>query len=277
MFGKYFIYDNHSSQEFNLTIASFDSDIEIPMGLNRSILKGETNRFRTSPNHMGTSYDDVLSFEVTLIKDPCVTSSEDMYFSEDEIDDINAWLTSADYPILFHMYDYDDGVDKKYDYFGIFTEVKTQVFGGRVSGLTYTLTTNSPYAFTELIEKEFECSGETNFTIEVNNSERKREIYPIIKLNPTGDELGRVNITIKNSTDDDKSITLNVLKEPITIDCSKSKIYDAVGLLSFEDLGLSDIGYIYWVRLYHGVNNFTVVGDTKIIFEYREPRKVGAY
>ena len=30
-----------------------------------------------------------------------------MYFTEDEVNEINAWLTSPDYPTLFHMYDYD--------------------------------------------------------------------------------------------------------------------------------------------------------------------------
>lgn len=278
MFGKHFIYDGHSSEEFNLTIASFDSNDEIPMGLTRNILKGETNRFRTSPNHMGTSYDDVLTFKVTLVKNPCKrTTEKDMYFLEDEIDNINAWLTSSDYPILFHMYDYDNENDHKYDYFGIFTDVETQTVGGRVIGLIYTFTTNSPYAFTEKIEKDFVCSGETNITIEVNSSERKREIYPVIKLLPTGDPLERVTITIKSITDNNRSMILKVLKEPIIIDCSKSMISDAVGLLNFEDLGISDLDYIYWLRLYHGINTFIVTGDVELTFEYREPRKVGAF
>lgn len=278
MFGKYFTYDDKSSEDFTLMIGSFDIDIEIPMGLSRDILKGEMNRFRSIPNHMGTSYNDVLSFQITLLKDKCkITDINELYFTEDEIDDINTWLTSSDYPILFHMYSYDDDTDKKYDYFGIFTEVDTNVIGGKVIGLTYTFTTNAPYAFTELVSKEFSCSGTTELSIEVNTSERKHEIYPVIKLTPSGSETGRVEITITNETDGNREMQLSVLKEPITIDCGKCKISDEVGLISFEDLGISDVDYVYWLRLYHGTNKLIVKGDTKITFEYREPRKVGAY
>ena len=279
MFGKKFTYDNHSTEEYSLIIASFDQNTQIPMGLTRNIIKGEMNRFRSTPNHMGTSFQDVLIFDITLVKDPSNHDNQkELYFTEDEIDEINAWLTSPDYPTLFHMYDYEQETYKKYDYFGIFTDVQITEVAGNIVGLTYTFTTNSPYAFTDVIKKEFVCSGEeTNITIDINTSERKREIYPIIRLFPTGDELGRVNIQIKNVTDNNRILDLSVLKEPITIDCSKSKIYDSLGLLSFEDLGVSDIDYLYWVKLYHGTNNLVITGDVTITFEYREPRKVGAY
>jgi len=62
-----------------------------------------------------------------------------------------------------------------------------------------------------------------------------------------------------------------------TLDCEHSKIYSASGSLSFEDLGITDTDYIYWPRLYNGTNSFTVSGDCVLTFEYREPRKVGAY
>jgi len=57
----------------------------------------------------------VLEFTISFMKDPCNKSYQsDMIFTEDEVDAINTWLTSPDYPILFHMYDYDfekDGSD----------------------------------------------------------------------------------------------------------------------------------------------------------------------
>lgn len=278
MFGKYFVYDNHSSEEYGLITVSFEQNTEIPMGLTREILKGGTNRFRTSPNHMGTSYSDVLVYDITLSKDSSKHNNQkDLYFTEDEVDEINSWLTSPDYPTLFHMYDYEEEVYKKYDYFGIFTDVQTECVAGYIVGLTFTLTTNSPYAFSNTIKKEFECSGETNIIIDIKTSERKREIYPVIVINPTGTTSGRENITIKNVTDNNRTLSLNLLKEPVTIDCAKSRIYDSVGLLSFEDLGVSDIDYLYWLKLYHGTNSLVVIGNATITFEYREPRKVGAY
>jgi len=57
---------------------------------------------------MGTRWNDVLTFNIQFIKDPCeYTTQSTMVFSEDEVNEINAWLTSPDYPKLFHMYDYD--------------------------------------------------------------------------------------------------------------------------------------------------------------------------
>lgn len=57
---------------------------------------------------MGTRWSDVLTFNIQFIKSPCTTGSQqNMFFTEDEVNDINTWLTSPDYPILFHMYDYD--------------------------------------------------------------------------------------------------------------------------------------------------------------------------
>ena len=275
--GKNFTYNGKSSEDYKLMIASFEQDEEIQMGLSRDILSGEMNMYRTSPNHMGTKYNSVLSFTITIIKDPCDNTTTG-YFTEDEVDDVNAWLTSANYPLLFHMYDYDPDVYKKYDYFGIFTESEAQVVNGKVVGIKYTFTTNSPYAFTELITKKFYCVGETTLTINISNSEREGWIYPVIKLEPTNtSELSRVDIGIKSITDNNREMTVNVLKEPFVIDCQKSKIYDSLGLLSFDDLGISDIDYIYWLKLYHGENNLVVTGDTAITFEYREPRKVGAY
>jgi len=57
---------------------------------------------------MGTRWSDVLVFNIQFIKSPCDSgSAANMYFTEDEVNEINAWLTSPDYPTLFHMYDYD--------------------------------------------------------------------------------------------------------------------------------------------------------------------------
>ena len=103
MFGHHFIYDNHSSEEFKLFTASFNQSTDIPLALSRNVLRGEINRYRSNPYHMGTNWDNTLSFTMDLIKDPC-SDINDIYFTEDETDDIMAWLTSPDYPILLTHY-----------------------------------------------------------------------------------------------------------------------------------------------------------------------------
>ena len=44
-------------------------------------------------------------------------------FTEDEIDDLASWLTAPNYPTLFHMYDYEPDVYKKYDYFAVCQDI----------------------------------------------------------------------------------------------------------------------------------------------------------
>lgn len=281
--GVYFTYNNQSSQDYNLIIVGFDTP-EVPLAMSREIFSGSMNQYRNKTYHMGTNWSGVLSFTVSFMKDPCVGS--DLTFSEDEISAINAWLTSPNYPILFHMYDYvtDDNEEvtitgKKYDYFGLFSDVAPNTFSENIIGLTATFQTNSPFAWTQEISRTFNIVAEESetCTITVNNDDRLRQIYPVITVRPTsspGD--GRVNITITN-TRDGFPMNLNIPVEPVTIDCEKSIISDAAGVLTFEDLGIGAEDYIYWPKLYHGQNTFQITGDCEITFTYREPRKVGAY
>ena len=281
--GAYFTYNNESSTDYNLMVAGFDMP-EIPLAMSRDILSGTMNQYRNKTYHMGTNWSGVLTFTISFMKDPCVGS--DLTFSEDEISAINAWLTSPNYPILFHMYDLvtDENGEitanrKKYDYFGLFSDITPQVVSENIVGLTATFQTNSPFAWTHEITKEFEIVAEQSesCTLFVNNDDRFRQIYPVITITPSaGPGDGRAEITIVN-TRDNLPMKLNIPVEPVTIDCEKSIISDAAGVLTFEHLGIKAEDFIYWPRLYHGQNTFNITGDCKIVFKYREPRKVGAY
>ena len=57
---------------------------------------------------MGTKWNEPLSFTISFMKDVCSEPSQrNLVFTEEEVNAINTWLTSPDYPTLFHMYDYD--------------------------------------------------------------------------------------------------------------------------------------------------------------------------
>ena len=402
MYGKYFTYDNEASTDYGLMIGGFQRD-EVPLAMNRELLKGTLNRYRNRVNHMGTQWSDILEFTVSFMKDPCNKDYQsNMIFTEDEVDAINTWLTSPDYPILFHMYDYDferDGSDnmvlidnasgdesftvtitsggystvelevvdgtidiitptivydntdeenpvqypmppipvqivfhdgymaflysdskyvgaigsvavngtnyeavkardwlstysnggsyqnsylvlankqlvlnQKYNYFGLFSNIEAETYHGDIIGLTATFTTDSPFAWTDAIVKMFDISDGDTVTFNVKSSEKYREIYPVVKI-----QGGESEITIRNNTDG-YNLKLNLQEGTTTIDCAHSKISNESGVISFEDLGITDTDYIYWPRLYNGENSFTVTGgDCTLTFEYREPRKVGAY
>lgn len=256
-------------------ICSFDT-ISIPMGLNREIIKGEATKYRSTANHLGTKYSEPLSFSVSFVKDDSTYSTQmDAAFTEEEINEIMAWLTSPQYPALFHMYS-DDVNEKNFDYFGLFTGIESFTPAGEmIHGFTATFQTNAPYAWTPEIVKEYSCEDALNIQIECKTAEIESPIYPTIVVTPhnTG-TAGNIDITIST---DEGSLKFSAPKIPITIDCSKTKIFDSLGLISFEDLGIGDDGYVFWPRLWHGVNHINVHGSTDITITYREPRKVGAF
>ena len=53
MYGKYFTYDNEASTDYSLMISGFQQD-DVPLAMNRELLKGTLNRYRNRVNHMGT-------------------------------------------------------------------------------------------------------------------------------------------------------------------------------------------------------------------------------
>lgn len=165
-------------------------------------------------------------------------------------------------------------LNNKYDYFGVFSDVSAQVIDGNVVGFNCTFATNSPFAWTHVIEQTVD--GSATFT--VNSAEKYREIYPLIEISPTvdGSSATRSKVKIVNGVDGGE-MELNLLQgSPTTLDSRRSIIKDATGLVSFTDLGISDVDYIYWPKLYHGENTITITGGTATI-KYREPRKVGDY
>lgn len=397
MHGRFFTYDGEDSQAHSLAIAGLEQNDDVVFSLGREVFASQLNRYRNLVGHMGTRWNEVLVFNIQFIKDPCANASAaNMYFTEDEVNDINTWLTSPDYPTLFHMYDYDferdssdsvilldssdisDGtftvsiygqgytditytlenneivntlqtsdiqdpkinpmvtftqydkwyalsctdqdylnaisrivindieyenahtnswlstydsggnmrhqytilintekvLNNKYDYFGVFSDVQAQVIDGNVVGFNCTFTTDSPFAWTHQITQTVD--GSATFTI--NSAEKYREIYPLIEITPTKDDTSstRSKVKISNSVDGGE-IKLNLMQgSPTVLDSRRSIIKDATGIVSFADLGISDMDYIYWPKLYHGENTITITGGTATI-TYREPRKVGDY
>lgn len=153
--------------------------------------------------------------------------------------------------------------------------------GEDIVGITATFMTNSPYAWTE--NKTINYAGIsrdiTNINVNVKTSEHNMPIYPVITIIPNNDaELVdlRIPITLKNNVDN-KTITFRLHRLRTIIDCQKCMVYGPNGMFTFDDIGISDVGDIYWFRLYNGANRISISGEAQVKIEYREPRKVGAY
>lgn len=274
VFGKYFEFNGKSSEDFDLTIVSFDVLNSISMGLERNVNIGEMNFFRQRPNHFGATYTNPLQFDVTVVKNP--DTSDRKFFTRSEIGQINAWLTSPRFPKLFHMTDYDDATesDEYVDYFVTIQNVES-TFIQEVIGLKFTLTCDSPFGYSEEKEEILSTSGK-KYSIFNETDDLESYIYPVIEVTPKD----KNDITITNITDNASSITFNPTgaNNTIYIDCQNLTIKNSIGtLIPLTDLNILDPQKIYWFKLLSGQNEISFSGNATIKIKYREYRKVGAY
>ena len=270
--GDYFIFNNINSENYNIIVGSESAVEDVSFGLNRTIIKSEVNKYREKVNMLGTTNDEVITFDFILMKNPCNNNSS--LFTTEELRTILAWITSPHYPCLFKWGDKNKG-DLPYEYFGIFTEVTSFNKGDDVYGIKVKFETNSSYAYSPILSETFNVVGSMDFELSNNSDNYYDYVYPTLEITPyfTGD------LTIKNVTDSDKSITISVLENnTITIDCEKFRIFDDAGVVDLYDLGIRDVDYIYWVRLANGLNVFSITGgNVDITFNYRECYKLGIF
>ena len=261
-----FSYDGRHSSEFDLVVAGFKVS-DPTLNLKRSTQASTMNKYRSKVNVYGINYDSVLTIEFQMMRDVCkYQSQEELKFSRTELRKITSWLTSPTSPRIFHMF----SEEPEYDYFGLFTNV--EIDDDFILNFTFECTT--PYAL----------SQEQTFTIEqedtINNLSDELEgyVYPVITITPT--IYGDHSITIKNVSDDNRAITLNNMKlgEVVTMDCQKLTIKNSYGsLLSFDELDIEGLNYIYWPRLIAGENQIQVSNGAILEFKFRYPVKVGGY
>ena len=284
--------------------------------VNRSLQLGEKNKYRPKENQFGTLYGDNYSFKMGVMRNPCRNKNvvpelkngilkydptytpyldngilkfsmnytadikngipnDSDYLTSNNIRIINAWLTSPQYPRLLKFIG-DDYFSEEIEFFATITEVSTE-HASLPYELTYTVTCDSQWGYTPLILCKTTSSSTLprEYSIQNNSDCWEDYVYPTIKVSPKSHGI----ITIKNKTDNDRTMKINALKsDDFYIDCRNLKIYDITNsIVSFEDLGIEDIDDIYWPRLAYGENIFEFTGDATFEISYREPRKVGAF
>jgi hypothetical protein len=270
---KYFEYNGVQSILHNLVLCSFEQIEEYVLGLDREIQKGNMTKFRTKVNHFGTCYSGTLAFNVSIMKDPCMFSSQqDLSFTRKEIRKITSWLTSPSTPKLFHIIENEYSSDfESIDYFGVISSLNTTSVNGQVVGFTFTLNCNAAFGYSQ--EYSYLIESETEKTITIDNTSDELEGYVFPILNITPNETG--TIKIRNNTEK-KEMQINVEeKNQITIDCERCLISNQSNNINFEDLGWSNYGEIYLFRLVSGENEIKITGNCSVTIKCRYPRKVG--
>lgn len=310
-----FEFNGHTSDEYGLIVTRIEENDTL---VNRSLQLGEKNKYRPKENQFETLYGDNYSFKMGVMRNPCrnknvvpelkngilkydstytpyldngilkfsmnytadikngiIIPNDSDYLTSNNIRIINAWLTSPQYPRLLKFIG-DDYFSEEIEFFATITEVSTE-HASLPYELTYTVTCDSQWGYTPLILCKTTSSSTLprEYSIQNNSDCWEDYVYPTIKVSPKSHGI----ITIKNKTDNDRTMKINALKsDDFYIDCRNLKIYDITNsIVSFEDLGIENIDDIYWPRLAYGENIFEFTGDATFEISYREPRKVGAF
>lgn len=289
-----FEFNGHTSDEYGLIVTRIEENDTL---VNRSLQLGEKNKYRPKENQFGTLYGDNYSFKMGVMRNPCrnknvvpelkngilkydstytpyldngilkfsmnytadikngiIIPNDSDYLTSNNIRIINAWLTSPQYPRLLKFIG-DDYFSEEIEFFATITEVSTE-HASLPYELTYTVTCDSQWGYTPLILCKTTSSSTLprEYSIQNNSDCWEDYVYPTIKVSPKSHGI----ITIKNKTDNDRTMKINALKsDDFYIDCRNLKIYDITNsIVSFEDLGIENIDDIYWPRLAYGENIF---------------------
>lgn len=312
MTGKDFEYCGKRLSDFNLIMAKPDE--EDTFGLARNIVKGVMNPFKNSPLHFGTTYDDVLNFNIFCIKNPC-NKTEPEKISIEELRSLAAWLTSSKKPKLLKV---TGNTGRVFEYNGLFDDFNIYDQGG-LYGITMHFTCDSQYGFERqtfnivpitqsyrqdsvldsFIISDLDISGgilafddarnekyiEKN--IFCNSDELEEYCYPVVTIYPNNNSK---SFMIENLLDGGY-MQLYITKQcsKITLDCKYRRILIDDKVADFSSTGLSVIqksdynsvynyiNKIYWLKLKPGSNNIRFTGDATFVLECRSPMKVGGF
>ena len=272
---KGFIYDGKSTDSIldssSLGLCTFES-IDTIVGTSRENISGDISILRSIANEYGTT-STPLTFDYALYK-----TNEEAFTDEEQII-IETWLTSPQFSKDLQIFDCN-------------TKEITDTFCGKFlstewiplpkgwAGIKFTFQNNSAYA-----KKHYDYSytinniKETTFLLNCESNELEKYIYPnliIKKKEETG------TISIQNVNDNKNEMTIRAYKElPMYFDCLHCIPKDETTnqVISYSDLGWTDVGDIYWFRLLPGLNEIIVSGgnvDIQISFDVPY-KKVGGW
>ena len=179
---KDFTFNGHNLSDFGYISVEFDDTNEATFGLSRELIKGETTRYRTIANHLGAEYEDVLTFDVHIVKKESEYSNdvEKMEISREDLREITRWLMATERPTWLTFINSDGHIDD-FRYCGVFTDIKP-FQTNRLYGLRLTFTNNSSFAYTNNITSVHAVNGNSTVNITNNSDLITKYNYPNIRM-----------------------------------------------------------------------------------------------
>lgn len=279
MVGQDFLFDNKHLRDFGFVMAQPSDNDE--SGLNREILKGTTNMYRSQAVHYGTVYTDVITLPLFIVKFNC--DYDDTQISLFELRKLQAWLTSSKLPQSLYIVS-KEGI--MIEYHGIFTEISPYSYNG-LNGINLKFTCDSPFGYDTKKVKIQADDAKKGITKKMfcDTDEIEEYIYPLIQFYPNS--AGK--ISFKNNNDDGRTMSLSLSKKynEVVIDCKLKRIIADGVPLSLSDVGwnikqINDFNNVntgiykmYWLRLMPERNYVDISGDGDFIITYKNLIKLG--
>lgn len=257
-----FIYDNQSSEDYGLYIGSLNakSTSNSPASTNSEIVYDTVNNRNEVFIYGVETTEKLLEFDIELFFEDYenIDKSDILY--------IDQWLFSNKFPkkLVFCQEDMST-----YYYNAIFKKNEILYHNNRIYGFKCQIQCDSPYAYTSEKELTIPITNEKAIARINNISSGLSYIYPSIQFvcNKEGGQ-----VTIKNKSDENRTLILSGLKnnETITID----KWFQITSSYGLKRLGNCNK---QWLRLRDGVNYIEVSGDTtRITLKYQFMQGIGS-
>lgn len=267
-----FIYKNKSTETIlpsSRLILATDGVLDNVIGSDREVISGESTLSRPIANEYGMK-NNALTFEYSLIKE------DGSVFTESEQITIERWLSSPKFSSSLNIIDCDGNI--VCTYCGKFQSTEWIVSSGGFVGVAFSFVNNDAYP-KKHFEHTFNITGNGVVTVDCQSDELEEYVYPKIVITEKVDE--KSTATLCFITDNNNEFTVNTLEGlNINIDSLHCIVNDGTlsGIISFKDLGWSDVGNIYWPRLIPGENKIFVTGNVDITISYNAPyKKVGGW
>lgn len=204
----------------------------------------------------GTKYSETALVSISIVK------QDSTDFTLSEIRKALSWLTGVKQNSWLDLYIADE---VKYRMLGHIQNVKPYKMDSRVVGLTIVFESASPYAYSALQHVEADVNGEASVVL-LNGSDDLYAYTPIATkyTNISGNSLIIMNKTIGEET---KVVDIAV-NEVVTLSDNMMITSDKSGRV------FGNAFNFVFPRLVAGDNEFVVIGNGLIVFEYIYPIKV---
>lgn len=266
-----FIYNGQSTETIlpssKLMLCTFD-DVDRVAGVERENIIGETTMTRPTANEYGTTSSPLL-FEYALVK------KNSKPFTDEEQISVERWITSPKFSRDLNIIDCEGNITTTYC--GKFLSTEWVTCSGGYAGVVFSFQNNSAYP-KKHYSKDFSISGNGVINIKCESDELEEYVYPVLTVTEPSET---ATVIIKNVTDNSNTMTIRAYDSlPMIFDCLHCIPRDSTtnGIVSYEDLGWTDVGNIYWLRLLPGENTIEVTGNAEITISYDVPvKRVGGW